>query len=160
MGIVLVNRFGHIFAGQRIDSDVDAWQMPQGGIESGEIPLTAAWRELGEETGVSREMANVIAELPNWLTYDLPQELIPRLWNGKFRGQRQKWFLLQFDGEDSNIDIGTEQAEFSDWRWMSADEIIEKAISFKADTYRQVMGLLEGQILDISQNTSQLNLSD
>ena len=101
VGLVLVNRDGRVFAGQRIDNPEPAWQMPQGGIDEGEAPLEAALRELGEETGIPADAVEVVAETPDWIPYDLPAELVPRLWKGRFRGQRQRWFLMRFLGEDA-----------------------------------------------------------
>lgn len=146
VGMVLANRDGRIFAGQRLDSDFDAWQMPQGGIDGDEAPLNAALRELCEETGVTENLVKLIAELPDWLDYDLPEELIAEIWNGKFRGQRQKWFLFQFNGEDSDINIHTAHPEFSEWKWMRASEVIDNAVWFKSETYRQVVGWFETRL--------------
>lgn len=136
-GVVLVNGDGLIFAGQRIDMP-EAWQMPQGGIDKGETPELAALRELTEETGIAPERVELQAEAPEWITYDLPPELLGKLWKGKYRGQKQKWFLLRFLGEDAEIDIATEHPEFDRWCWMRADDLITHIVPFKRDVYRQV----------------------
>lgn len=138
-GVVLLNNAGLIFAGQRIDSDQDAWQMPQGGIDPGETPLIAALRELGEETGVSADLVEVMAETPDWLYYDLPPELMGKVWGGNYRGQRQKWFALRFLGTANDIHIDTEQPEFSRWQWTTPQELVDKIVPFKRRVYRQVI---------------------
>ena len=107
VGIVLIKK-GKIFAGQRLDYKSSAWQMPQGGIEDNELPKDAAFRELKEETGIKKKHIKIILESKNWLRYDLPEELISKLWNGKFRGQKQKWFAMEFFGTDTDININTE----------------------------------------------------
>ena len=117
VGIMMVNKTGYIFVGQRLDNNQNAWQMPQGGIEAGEDPETAAYRELLEETGVNQQNVRFLASSSRWLSYDLPEDLIPTLWNGKFRGQKQKWFLFKFLGKDGDINIATEHPEFSKWKW-------------------------------------------
>ena len=137
-GIVLVNPADRVFAGQRIDNPGPAWQMPQGGIDRGEAPLEAALRELGEETGVPAAAVEVLAETPDWITYDLPADLVPRIWKGRYRGQRQRWFLMRFEGPDSLIDIRTRHPEFSRWAWMTPEDLISRIVPFKRDTYRAV----------------------
>lgn len=139
VGVMLVNRNGLIFAGQRIDSDVPAWQMPQGGVDKGEAPRDAALRELEEEIGISTNLVQVEAETANWLTYDLPHDIIPKIWKGRFRGQKQKWFLLRFLGQDSDINIATIHPEFSEWRWIDRDQMIAEIVPFKRNIYEQVV---------------------
>ena len=118
-GIMLANRDGKVFVGQRIDSISNiAWQMPQGGIDKGEEPEEAALRELAEETGISQELVDVLARSKEEYFYDLPDDLIGKLWKGKWRGQRQWWFLLRFKGEDSDVNIATDTREFSEWQWV------------------------------------------
>jgi len=138
VGIVLMNRDGRIFAGQRIDNPGAAWQMPQGGIDAGEKPREAALRELFEETGVRADLVEKIAKTEDWVTYDLPDDLIGQIWGGKYRGQKQKWFLFRFNGEDSDVNIATEHPEFSVWQWMEPAEVVEKIVPFKRAVYEQV----------------------
>lgn len=138
-GIVLVNADGLVFAGQRIDSTAEAWQMPQGGIDKGETARDAALRELGEEIGVPAALVEVLAESADWIYYDLPDELLGKVWKGKFGGQKQKWFLLRFNGSDADIDIQTEHPEFKCWQWTSQAELIAKIVPFKRAVYEQIM---------------------
>lgn len=139
VGVTLINRDGRIFAGRRIDSEAPAWQMPQGGIDAGERPRAAALRELVEETGVRPDRVEVLAKTDGWLTYDLPPELLGRVWGGKYRGQTQKWYLMRFLGEDAEIDIDRGHREFSEWRWIGADEMLAAIVPFKRDIYRLVV---------------------
>ncbi|WP_375259393.1 RNA pyrophosphohydrolase [Citreimonas sp.] len=139
VGVVLVNADGGVFVGQRLDSDVPAWQMPQGGIDPGESPREAALRELEEETGVSPDLVTVEAETTGWVTYDLPHDLVPRIWKGRFRGQEQKWFLLRFHGSDAQVNIAVEHPEFSEWCWLPADAVIEQIVPFKRPVYEAVI---------------------
>ena len=143
VGLVVMNKQGAVFAAQRLDHYSDAWQMPQGGIDAGEAPLSAAYRELHEETGITREAVTLLAQTSDWLYYDLPEALIPKLWGGKYRGQKQKWFLMRFDGQDAQININTQTPEFSDWRWMPPETLIKHIVPFKRDIYRQVFDIFE-----------------
>ena len=145
-GVVLFRDDGTVFAGKRIDNPVDAWQMPQGGIDFGELPEEAALRELTEETGVSADKVTVEAQTANWLRYDLPEELLGKLWGGKFRGQEQMWFAMRFLGDDSDIDITIEPAEFREWRWMRPDDLIEKIVPFKRKLYEAILSELRDHI--------------
>ncbi|MEM9737223.1 MAG: RNA pyrophosphohydrolase [Pseudomonadota bacterium] len=138
VGLVILNREGKIFAGQRIDNAQDAWQMPQGGIDPGETPREAALRELTEETGIGAAKVEVLRESTEWHAYDLPRHLIPKLWGGRYRGQTQRWFLLQFSGDDREVVIDTDEPEFRTWAWMGEAELIRKIVPFKRDTYLRV----------------------
>ncbi|MDO5622843.1 MAG: RNA pyrophosphohydrolase [Paracoccus sp. (in: a-proteobacteria)] len=137
-GVVLIDRGGMVFAGQRLDNAADAWQMPQGGIDKGEAPREAAVRELGEETGVTPDLVEIIAKTEGWIYYDLPEDLAGKMWKGKYGGQRQRWFLMRYHGTDAQINIQTEHPEFRHWQWMRADELVEKIVPFKRAVYEQV----------------------
>lgn len=139
VGVMLANARGEVFVGQRIDNNIAAWQMPQGGIDPGETPRDAALRELREETGVPADLVHVEAETAGWVHYDLPHELVPRLWKARYRGQEQKWFLLRFAGSDDQIDIATPHPEFSEWRWLDPAELVANIVPFKRSVYEAVL---------------------
>ncbi len=139
VGVMLANARNEVFVGQRIDSDTAAWQMPQGGVDEGEAPRDAALRELWEETGVKAHLVTVEAESNGWLPYDLPHDLVPNIWKGRYRGQEQKWFLLRFAGQDADVNIATEHPEFSEWRWLVAGELVENIVPFKRAVYERVL---------------------
>lgn len=136
---MLVNMDGRVFVGQRIDSQVEAWQMPQGGIDPGEEEKEAAFRELGEETGISPDHVEIIAKARDEHLYDLPPELVGKLWGGKYRGQRQTWFLARFLGSDSDIDIATPHPEFSQWKWIDPEALPDVIVPFKRKLYRDIL---------------------
>jgi putative (di)nucleoside polyphosphate hydrolase len=138
VGIVLINKEKNIFGGQRIDSKTNAWQMPQGGIDDGERPLNAAFRELEEETGIEKPAIIYIDKMDELIPYDLPIELIPKLWKGRYRGQMQQWFLFEFLQNDNLINIKTEHPEFSRWKWMTKEEMLKNIVPFKLNTYQTV----------------------
>ena len=139
VGVMLVNKHGHVFVGQRIDTQRPAWQMPQGGIDEGEDPRSAALRELVEETGITPDLARIEAETKGWVRYDLPHDLVPRMWNSRYRGQEQKWYLVRFHGDDSQIDIVTAQPEFSSWRWLPPADLADHIVPFKRAVYTAVL---------------------
>ena len=138
-GVMLANHAGEVFVGQRKDSQVAAWQMPQGGIDAGETPRDAALRELEEETGVATGLVTVEAETRDWVRYDLPDDLIGKLWKGRYRGQKQKWFLMRFHGTDGDVNIFTDHQEFSEWRWLPVNELAANIVPFKRAVYEQVL---------------------
>ncbi|MGW8190600.1 RNA pyrophosphohydrolase [Sphingomonas hankookensis] len=138
-GVMLLNRDGQVFVGQRLDSMLEAWQMPQGGIDDGEAPIDAAIRELREETGVAEDKVRLIAEGPEELFYDLPDDMIGKIWKGKWRGQRQRWFLFGFEGTDDDIDIETPEPEFRAWRWADPADLPTMIVPFKKALYEQVL---------------------
>lgn len=138
-GVMLLNAEGRVFVGQRIDSAADAWQMPQGGIDPGEDPETAALRELTEETGIAPHLAEILAMSPRDHLYDLPPQLIGKLWKGKYRGQRQTWFLMRFLGSDDDVNIETEHREFRAWRWVEPHLLETLIVPFKKELYRNVV---------------------
>jgi putative (di)nucleoside polyphosphate hydrolase len=137
VGIFLLNNDGFVFGGRRIDSRAEAWQMPQGGIDAGESPLQACMREMREEIGTNT--AELISQHDDWLYYDIPLPLADRLWQGRYKGQKQKWMALRFTGDDSDINIATEEPEFCEWKWLSPHDLVELAVPFKRDVYQNVL---------------------
>lgn len=141
VGVMLLNRDGAVFVGRRIDQTMEGWQMPQGGIDPGETPVEAAIRELKEETGI--EKARILREMDDWLAYDLPSHLLGIALHGKYRGQRQKWIAMRFEGEDGEIDVNTPEPEFAHWKWLAIEALPRMVVPFKRDTYAKVLTAFE-----------------
>jgi len=137
VGILLLNREGLAFVGRRLDQTAEAWQLPQGGIDEGEDAYPAALRELAEETSV--RSVELLAESRSWLTYDLPAELVGKVWKGKYRGQKQKWFALRFTGEDAEINVEVPHQEFGEWRWLPPRELPHYIVPFKRALYLELV---------------------
>jgi putative (di)nucleoside polyphosphate hydrolase len=137
VGIVLLNSDNKVFVGKRIDNPVNFWQMPQGGVDDNESLLYAANRELKEETGV--ESVKFIKEIDNWLTYELPKNLLGKIWKGKYRGQKQKWFIMRFVGDEKEINIKTKNAEFIEWKWIDINQLLNVVVRFKFDVYKSIV---------------------
>ncbi|MGE3396404.1 MAG: RNA pyrophosphohydrolase [Sphingomonas sp.] len=138
-GVMLLNHEGKVWVGQRIDNRLDAWQMPQGGLDEGEDPLAGALRELEEETGIARRHVDIVTRAPEELYYDLPPELIGKIWKKNWRGQRQIWFLARFTGEDDDVNIQTAEPEFRDWKWAEPHDLPGMIVPFKEQLYRDVL---------------------
>jgi putative (di)nucleoside polyphosphate hydrolase len=137
VGVMLLDARNRVFVGRRIDTSGDNWQMPQGGIDRGESPRAAALRELKEETGTDK--AEFLAESAQWLRYEVPQRVARRAWNGRYRGQVQKWFAMRFTGADSDIDVATAHPEFNAWKWVPAVDLTTLIVPFKRQLYRDVL---------------------
>ena len=136
VGIVLLNRENKVFVARRIDNPKNFWQMPQGGVDEGEDFLTAALRELEEETNIKN--VSLIKEIDGITTYELPDHLLGIIWKGKYKGQKQKWFLMKFIGDDKEININTKNPEFLDWKWIDIDQITEVVVNFKLHVYEEI----------------------
>ena len=136
VGIVVLNKNNKVFVAKRIDNPKNFWQMPQGGVDEGEDLLTAAYRELKEETSISN--VKLIKEIDSTLTYELPDNLLGIIWKGKFKGQKQKWFLMRYLGEDEDINVKTKNPEFLEWKWVDIDEITEIVVDFKLNIYKEL----------------------
>jgi putative (di)nucleoside polyphosphate hydrolase len=137
VGVMLLNRDNRVFVAKRIDMTSEAWQMPQGGIDEGEDPLQTAKRELKEEIGTNH--VKLLKESRDWLTYDLPEALVPKIWGGRFRGQQQKWFAMRFLGSDSDINIATDHPEFCEWQWIEIDQLPDIIVPFKRSLYQALV---------------------
>ncbi len=138
-GVMLLNDAGKVFVAQRIDSTLEAWQMPQGGLDPGEDAEAGALRELEEETGIPPRLVEVIARAPEELLYDLPADLVGKLWKGRYRGQRQTWFLLRFLGRDADVTLETAHPEFRAWKWVEPAELPSLIVPFKKTLYEAVL---------------------
>ncbi|GAO39685.1 RNA pyrophosphohydrolase [Sphingomonas changbaiensis NBRC 104936] len=136
---MLLNAEGKVFVGQRLDNALEAWQMPQGGLDPGESAEEGALRELEEETGIARDLVAIIACASRQLDYDLPEDLQGKLWGGKYRGQRQTWFLCRFLGSDADVHIDTAEPEFRAWKWAEPNELPAMIVPFKQELYRAVL---------------------
>ena len=136
VGILVLNKNNKVFVAKRIDNPKKYWQMPQGGIDKGESYLDAAYRELKEETSI--QSVSLIKEIEDYITYDLPDHLLGIIWRGKFKGQKQKWFIMRFYGKDSEININTKKAEFLDWKWVDINEITKIVVDFKLHVYKKL----------------------
>ena len=136
VGMMILNTNNEILVGRRLDHPSGYWQMPQGGIDKGESYLDAAYRELKEETSI--QSVSLIKEIEDYITYDLPDHLLGIIWRGKFKGQKQKWFIMRFYGKDSEININTKKAEFLDWKWVDINEITKLVVDFKLHVYKKL----------------------
>ena len=141
VGIVVLNKNNKVFVARRIDNPKNFWQMPQGGVDKNEDFLTAAFRELDEETSI--KSVELIKELDGFITYNLPDHLLGIIWKGKYKGQTQKWFVMRFIGEDSEININTKHPEFLEWKWVELSEITKLVVNFKLDLYQEVQSKVE-----------------
>jgi len=137
VGLMVLNRAGQVFVGNRVDQSIESWQMPQGGIDEGEEPWATALRELKEEIGTSD--VELLREHPDWLLYDLPPQLIGVAWEGRFRGQKLKWFAVRFKGTDADINVKTPHQEFSNWKWADIGDLLGLIVPFKRETYAKVI---------------------
>jgi len=136
VGIALLNGSNKVFVGRRIDNPKNFWQMPQGGVDKNETFINAAKRELEEETGI--KTTTLIREIDEWLTYNLPKNLLGKIWKGKYRGQKQKWFVMKFTGSESEININTKNPEFLDWKWIDPNDLPNVAVNFKIKIYKRI----------------------
>ena len=136
IGVIVLNKNNEVFVGKRKDNPIDKWQMPQGGMDANETPLNAMKRELREETSITR--IKVLKEIQNWLEYELPPNLLGKIWKGKFRGQKQKWFIVRFIGNDSEIDLNTQYPEFIEWKWIDYNLLPEVIVEFKKEVYKKL----------------------
>jgi putative (di)nucleoside polyphosphate hydrolase len=148
VGIVVLNKANKVFVAKRIDNAKNFWQMPQGGVDEGEDYLTAAYRELEEETSIKN--VELISELDGLITYNLPEHLLGIIWKGKYKGQSQKWFLMRYLGEDNQINIKTKKPEFLEWKWVDLKEITNLVVDFKLHVYQEVQQKVQELLVDRS----------
>ena len=144
VGIIVLNSKNNVFVGKRKDNPFDKWQMPQGGVELNEPLLNAMKRELEEETSIKN--IEVLKEFPQWLKYELPENLIGKIWEGKYKGQKQKWFIVRFKGEESEININTQNAEFIEWKWIDMNLLPDLIVHFKKNIYKNILEELKKYI--------------
>lgn len=144
--IMLLNADDKVFVAQRIDNALDAWQMPQGGLDPGEDPQAGALRELEEETGIGPHLVEILGRASEELLYDLPPELMGKIWGGKYRGQAQHWFVARFLGSDSDINLETAEPEFRAWKWVEASELVDLIVPFKRELYGEVVSLFSSYL--------------
>tara|TARA_B100001564_G_C20556056_1_gene631459 strand:- start:22 stop:492 length:471 start_codon:yes stop_codon:yes gene_type:complete len=137
VGAIVLNSENKIFVGKRLDNPVDKWQMPQGGVDKGENLTSAMRRELMEETSIQN--IKILKQINKWFTYELPKDLLGIIWKGKFRGQKQKWFLVRFLGNESEINLKTKHPEFIEWKWIEVEELTRVVVSFKRDVYKKLV---------------------
>ena len=139
VGMMIINQKKEIFVGKRIDHPSNFWQMPQGGIDAQEIPSIAALREMEEEVGIKKNKVDLLTESKDWYYYSIPSDLAKTLWKGKYKGQRQKWFLYKFKGTDKDINIHTEHPEFSNYKWVTKDFLVPNIVPFKKKIYEKLL---------------------
>ena len=139
VGMMIINQKKEIFVGKRIDHPSNFWQMPQGGIDAQEIPSIAALREMNEEVGIKKNKVDLLTESKDWYYYSIPSDLAKTLWKGKYKGQRQKWFLYKFKGTEKDINIHTEHPEFSDYKWVTKDFLVPNIVPFKKKIYEKIL---------------------
>ena len=144
VGIIVLNQKNEVFVGKRKDNPIDKWQMPQGGININETPFNAMIRELKEETSITK--IKVLKEIEHWLEYELPPNLLGKIWKGKFRGQKQKWFIVKFIGDESEINLNTEHPEFIEWKWLDYNLLPEVIVDFKKKVYKKLKNELKNFI--------------
>ncbi len=148
VGIIVLNKNNKVFVAKRIDNPKNFWQMPQGGVDQGEDLLTAAYRELEEETSIKN--VELICELDGFITYYLPERLLGIIWKGKYKGQKQKWFLMKYLGKDNEINIKTKKPEFLEWKWVDLNQITELVVDFKHNVYKEVQKKVKKILIDRS----------
>ena len=137
VGAIVLNNEKKIFVGKRLDNPIDKWQMPQGGVDKGENFITAMKRELKEETSIQN--IKILKQIDKWFEYELPKNLLGIIWKGKFRGQKQKWFIVRFTGKENEINLKTKHPEFIEWKWIEIDELTKVIVDFKRDVYNKLV---------------------